>query len=41
MIRRELPAKPRALTRADVANTLLDIAQEGHLSGVAVNVHGR
>ncbi|MEV7802402.1 NAD(P)-binding oxidoreductase [Microbispora sp. NPDC088329] len=41
VIHRELPAKPRALTRADVANTLLDIAQEGHLSGVAVNVHGR
>ncbi|MGI5159480.1 NAD(P)-dependent oxidoreductase [Microbispora sp. CA-102843] len=41
VIRRELLAKPRALTRADVANTLLDIAQEDHLSGVAVNVHGR
>ncbi|OPG11450.1 NAD(P)-dependent oxidoreductase [Microbispora sp. GKU 823] len=41
VIRRELPAKPRSLTRADVANTLLDIVQEDHLSGVAVNVHGR
>ncbi|XVQ88939.1 NAD(P)-dependent oxidoreductase [Microbispora siamensis] len=41
VIRRELPAKPRSLTRADVATTLLDIAQEDHLSGVAVNVHGR
>lgn len=41
VIRRELLAKPRSLTRADVATTLLDIAQEDHLSGVAVNVHGR
>jgi uncharacterized protein YbjT (DUF2867 family) len=41
VIRRELLAKPRALTRADVATTLLDIARENHLSGVAVNVHGR
>ncbi|TQS31086.1 NAD(P)-dependent oxidoreductase [Microbispora sp. KK1-11] len=41
VIRRELLATPRSLTRADVATTLLDIAEEGHLSGVAVNVHGR
>ncbi|NUW44109.1 NAD(P)-dependent oxidoreductase [Nonomuraea rhodomycinica] len=41
VIRRELLARPRALTRADAAGTLLDIAQEPHLSGVAVNVHGR
>ncbi|KAB8185440.1 NAD(P)-dependent oxidoreductase [Microbispora catharanthi] len=41
VIRRELLAKPRSLTRADVATTLLDIAEGGHLSGVAVNVHGR
>ncbi|GAA3186432.1 NAD(P)-dependent oxidoreductase [Nonomuraea roseoviolacea] len=41
VIRRELLARPRALTRADAAGTLLDIAQGTHLSGVAVNVHGR
>ncbi|NUW36210.1 SDR family oxidoreductase [Nonomuraea sp. SMC257] len=40
-IHRGLLARPRALTRADVARTLLDIAQETHLSGVAVNIHGR
>ncbi|GAB3165489.1 NAD(P)-dependent oxidoreductase [Microbispora hainanensis] len=41
VIRRELLGMPHALTRADVATTLLDIAQEGHLSRVAVNVNGR
>ncbi|MEV4297245.1 NAD(P)-dependent oxidoreductase [Microbispora rosea] len=41
VIRRELLGTPRSLTRADVATTLLDIAQEGHLSRVAVNVQGR
>lgn len=41
VIRRELLGTPRSLTRADVATTLLDIAQEGHLSRVAVNVDGR
>ncbi|MBD3142868.1 NAD(P)-dependent oxidoreductase [Microbispora bryophytorum] len=41
VIRRELLDKPRGLTRADVATALLDIAEGGHLSGVAVNVHGR
>ncbi|GAB2459106.1 NAD(P)-dependent oxidoreductase [Streptosporangium sandarakinum] len=40
-IRRGPLAKPRALTRADAASTLLNIAEEGHLSGMAVNVHGR
>lgn len=41
VIRRELLGTPRSLTRADVATTLLDIAQEGRLSRVAVNVQGR
>ncbi|GIH45898.1 Putative NADH-flavin reductase [Microbispora rosea] len=41
VIRRELLGTPRSLTRADVATTLLDIVQEGHLSRVAVNVQGR
>ncbi|MEV0149004.1 MULTISPECIES: NAD(P)-binding oxidoreductase [unclassified Nonomuraea] len=35
-----LLARPRALTRADVATTLLDIAQDPGLSRAAVNVCG-
>ncbi|WP_066943532.1 NAD(P)-dependent oxidoreductase [Microtetraspora fusca] len=39
-VNRGLPAKPRALTRADVATALLDIAQDRGLYRVAVNVCG-
>lgn len=38
---RVLLERPHAITRADVAATLLDIVQDTHLAGAAVNVCGR